>query len=140
MQVLCSKERTSHWKGRHPRVTVLHCVGHRQVMGSVVSSLPTLAERTRRHVDRRLMPFVFLLFVISYLDRVNVGFAGLQMTRELGFSNYVFGLGGGIFFIGYFLLEVPGSILAEVWSARKWIARIMITCGVGATLTGLISR
>ena len=67
-----------------------------------------IAERTRRHVDRRLMPFVFLLYLISYLDRVNVGFAGLQMTRELGFSNYVFGLGGGIFFIGYFLLEVPG--------------------------------
>src|SRR5579872_1868492 len=97
-----------------------------------------IAERTRRHVDRRLMPFVFLLYLISYLDRVNVGFAGLQMTRELGFSNYVFGLGGGIFFIGYFLLEVPGSILAEVWSARKWIARIMITWGVVATLTGLI--
>jgi len=97
-----------------------------------------IAERTRRHVDRRLMPFVFLLYLISYLDRVNVGFAGLQMTRELGFSNYVFGLGGGIFFIGYFLLEVPGSILAEVWSARKWIARIMITWGLVASLTGLI--
>ena len=97
-----------------------------------------IAERTRRHVDRRLMPFVFLLYLISYLDRVNVGFAGLQMTRELGFSNYVFGLGSGIFFIGYFLLEVPGSILAEVWSARKWIARIMITWGVVASLSGLI--
>ena len=97
-----------------------------------------IAQRTRRHVDRRLMPFVFLLYLISYLDRVNVGFAGLQMTRELGFSNYVFGLGGGIFFIGYFLLEIPGSILAEVWSARKWIARIMITWGFVASLTGLI--
>src|ERR1700735_2182207 len=72
-----------------------------------------IAERTRRHVNRRLMPFVFLLYLISYLDRVNVGFAGLQMTRELGFSNYVFGLGGGIFFIGYFLLEVPGSIRSQ---------------------------
>ena len=99
---------------------------------------PDIAERTRRHVDRRLMPFVFLLYLISYLDRVNVGFAGLQMTRELGFSNYVFGLGSGIFFIGYFLLEVPGSILAEVWSARKWIARIMITWGLVASLSGLI--
>jgi len=106
--------------------------------GSSVASPPGIAERTRRRVDRRVLPFVFLLYLISYLDRVNVGFAGLQMTRELGFSNYVFGLGGGIFFIGYFLLEVPGSILAEVWSARKWIARIMITWGLVASLSGLI--
>jgi MFS transporter, ACS family, tartrate transporter len=97
-----------------------------------------LARRTVRRVNRRLMPFVFLLFVISYLDRVNVSYAGLQMTRELGFTDSVFGLGGGIFFIGYFLLEVPGSILAEVWSARKWIARIMITWGFVASFTGFI--
>jgi ACS family tartrate transporter-like MFS transporter len=107
-------------------------------MPSAVSSPLSLAERTRRRVDRRLMPFVFLLYVVSYLDRVNVSYAGLQMTKELGFSNSVFGLGGGIFFLGYFLLEVPGSILAEVWSARKWIARIMISWGFVASLTGLI--
>ena len=105
--------------------------------------LPTAAPnevsvRTLRRVNRRVLPFVFLLFVISYLDRVNVGYAGLQMTQELGFTNTVFGLGGGIFFIGYFLLDIPGSILAEVWSARKWIARIMITWGFVASLTGLI--
>jgi ACS family tartrate transporter-like MFS transporter len=107
-------------------------------MPSAVSSPLSLAERTRRRVDRRLMPFVFLLYVVSYLDRVNVSYAGLQMTKELGFPNSVFGLGGGIFFLGYFLLEVPGSILAEVWSARKWIARIMISWGFVASLTGLI--
>jgi ACS family tartrate transporter-like MFS transporter len=107
-------------------------------MPSAVSSPLSLAERTRRRVDRRLMPFVFLLYVVSYPDRVNVSYAGLQMTKELGFSNSVFGLGGGIFFLGYFLLEVPGSILAEVWSARKWIARIMISWGFVASLTGLI--
>src|ERR1700680_2244372 len=117
-----------------------HCTLRRsdKFMGSAISSPPTLAERTRRHVDRRLLPFVFVLFVISYLDRVNVGFAGLQMTRELGFSNYVFGLGGGIFFLGYFLLEIPGAVLAEVWSARKWISRILLTWGFLASATGLI--
>src|SRR5229473_3384502 len=97
-----------------------------------------IEEETRRRVDRRLMPFIFLLYIVSYLDRVNVGFAGLQMTQELGFSDAVFGFGGGIFFIGYFLLEIPGAVLAEVWSARKWIARIMISWGFVASATGLI--
>jgi len=107
-------------------------------MPSEAQAESAIARRTLAHVNRRLMPFVFLLYVISYLDRVNVSYAGLQMTRELHFSDSVFGLGGGIFFIGYFLLEVPGSILAEVWSARKWIARIMITWGIVASLSGLI--
>lgn len=97
-----------------------------------------IAARTRRRVDRRLMPFILLLYVVSFLDRVNVSSAGLQMTRELHFSDSVFGLGGGIFFIGYFLLEIPGSMLAELWSARKWIARILISWGFVASLTGFI--
>ena len=84
------------------------------------------------------MPFIFLLYVVSYLDRVNVGSAGLQMTKELGFSDSVFGLGSGLFFIGYVLLEIPGAVLAETWSARKWIARILLTWGVLASATGLI--
>ena len=88
-----------------------------------------IAERTRRRITRRLLPFLFTLYIISYLDRVNLGYAALDMTRELGFSNAVFGAGAGIFFIGYFLLEIPATILVEVWSARKWIARIMITWG-----------
>jgi MFS transporter, ACS family, tartrate transporter len=99
---------------------------------------PDVAQRTRRRVDRRLMPFLLLLFVVSFLDRVNVSSAGLQMTRELGFTDAVFGFGGGIFFVGYFLLEIPGSILAELWSARKWIARILISWGFVASLTGFI--
>ena len=100
--------------------------------------MPSLAQQTRRRVDRRLMPFIFLLYVVSYLDRVNVGSAGLQMTKELGFSDSVFGLGSGLFFIGYVLLEIPGAVLAEVWSAKKWIARILLTWGVLASATGLI--
>src|ERR1700687_1932860 len=97
-----------------------------------------LADRTRKRINRRLIPFLFLLYIIAFLDRINVGFAGLEMTRELGFSNEVFGFGAGIFFVGYVLLEIPGSILVEVWSARKWIARIMVSWGIIAALTGLI--
>src|ERR1700689_4703842 len=97
-----------------------------------------LAERTRRRITRRLMPFLFLLYIVSFLDRINISFAGLDMTRELGFSDRVFGFGSGIFFVGYVLLEIPGSLLVEVWSARKWIARIMISWGLVASLTGLI--
>jgi len=97
-----------------------------------------LAERTRRRVNRRLMPFLFLLYLVAYLDRVNLGFAGLSMTNELHFSNAVFGFGSGIFFIGYCLLEIPGALLVEMWSARKWLARIMITWGFLAAGTAWI--
>jgi MFS transporter, ACS family, tartrate transporter len=99
-----------------------------------------IAERTRRKTTRRLMPFLFVLYIIAYLDRVNIGYAALKMTRDLSFSNEVFGFGAGIFFVGYFLLEIPGTILVEVWSARKWIARIMLSWGLLASLTGLITN
>src|SRR5262245_29118978 len=99
-----------------------------------------IAESARRHVTRRLMPFLLVLYIVAYIDRANVAFAGLDMTRELGFSNEVFGLGTGIFFIGYVLLEIPGTILVELWSARKWIARIMISWGIISSLTGLIQN
>jgi MFS transporter, ACS family, tartrate transporter len=86
----------------------------------------------------RLLPFLFLVYITAYIDRVNVGFAGIDMTRELHFSNEVFGFGAGIFFFGYCLLEIPGAMLAQNWSARKWIAAIMIGWGLLASLTGLI--
>jgi len=98
----------------------------------------TIAERALRRINLRLLPYLVLLYIVAYLDRVNVSYASLQMTRELGFSNTVFGFGGGIFFVGYTLLEIPGAILAEVWSARKWMARILLTWGVLASATGLI--
>src|SRR5450755_2138991 len=96
------------------------------------------AERARRKIARRLIPFLFLLYVTAFIDRVNVGFAGLDMTRELSFSNEVFGFGSGIFFFGYCLLEIPGAMLAESWSARRWLATIMIGWGLLASVTGLI--
>ena len=85
------------------------------------------------------MPFLFVLYVIAYLDRVNVGFAKLAgMNTDLNFSDAVIGFGAGIFFIGYVVLEIPGSILVEKWTAKGWIARIMISWGILAMLTGVI--
>jgi ACS family tartrate transporter-like MFS transporter len=86
--------------------------------------------RARRRIARRLLPFLFLLYVIAFLDRMNVGAAALQMPHDLGFSEGVVGFGAGIFFVGYFLLEIPGALIVERWSARRWIARIMISWGL----------
>jgi ACS family tartrate transporter-like MFS transporter len=99
----------------------------------------TLAERTRSRITRRLAPFLFVLYILNYLDRVNVSFASLQMTGELHFSNSVFGFGAGIFFIGYFLLQVPATMLVETWSARTFIGVSLIVWGALATTTGFIS-
>ncbi len=84
------------------------------------------------------MPFLLLLYFVAYLDRANVSYAGLQMTRDLGFTDSVFGMGAGLFFVGYFLLEIPGTILVESWSARRWFARIMVSWGFCAAACGLI--
>jgi sugar phosphate permease len=89
-----------------------------------------VAGCARHRIARRLLPFLFLLYVIAFLDRMNVGAAALQMPHDLGFSEGVIGLGAGIFFLGYFLLEIPGALIVERWSARRWIARIMISWGV----------
>jgi MFS transporter, ACS family, tartrate transporter len=89
-------------------------------------------------VSRRLIPFMFVLYVIAYLDRVNVGFAALQMNADLKFSAAVYGLGSGIFFIGYFLFEIPSNLILGRIGARIWIARIMITWGIVASATAFI--
>ncbi len=85
---------------------------------------------TMRKVGGRLIPFVGLLYFAAFIDRVNVGFAASQMNRDLGFSPYVYGLGAGIFFIGYCLFEVPSNLLLHKVGARLWIARIMVTWAV----------
>ncbi|MFM0052310.1 MFS transporter [Caballeronia grimmiae] len=87
-------------------------------------------DRTYAKVTWRLIPFLFLCYVFAYLDRVNVGFAKLQMLADLKFSETVYGLGAGIFFIGYFIFEVPSNIALHRFGARKWIARIMLSWGV----------
>ena len=101
-------------------------------------SLPPVALRARRRIAWRLLPFLILLYVVAYIDRVNVGYAKLRMADELRFSDAVYGFGAGIFFIGYVLLEIPGTLLVERWSARLWISRIMISWGIIAVLTGFI--
>jgi len=90
----------------------------------------TLERTTLRAVSLRLIPFLFVLYVVSFLDRVNVGFAALEMNRDLGFSPAVYGFGAGIFFIGYSLFEVPSNLILARVGARRWIARIMITWGL----------
>lgn len=84
----------------------------------------------QRKIALRIVPLIFLLYIISYLDRANVGFAKLRMQETLNFSDVVFGWGFGVFFVGYLLLEIPGALIVERWSARKWFARILITWGI----------
>jgi len=90
----------------------------------------TLEAQTYRKVDVRIVPFLFLCYILAYLDRVNVGFAKLQMLKDLSLSDAAFATGAGIFFIGYFFFEVPSNVLLKKYGARMWIARIMISWGV----------
>jgi ACS family tartrate transporter-like MFS transporter len=113
-------------------------------MNSHGSAAPALAElsdvgqRARRRIAYRLLPFVFLIYIVNYIDRVNVSFANLRMSADLGFSDRVYGLGVGMFYLTYVLFEIPGAIIVERWSARKWIARIMISWGIVTILTGFV--
>jgi MFS transporter, ACS family, tartrate transporter len=95
-----------------------------------VHSGETLERATLRRVSRRLIPFLLLLYLVAYIDRVNVGFAALQMNQDLGFSAAMYGFGAGIFFLGYTLFEVPSNIVLARVGARRWIARIMVTWGL----------
>ncbi len=90
----------------------------------------TLQRRVVAKARRRLIPFLFLLYVVAYLDRINVGFAALQMNRALGFSATVYGFGAGVFFLSYVLFEIPSSVILARVGARLWIARIMISWGI----------
>ncbi|TCZ56636.1 MFS transporter [Roseicella aquatilis] len=98
--------------------------------GGAVAASPTLETRAYGKVFRRIMPFLILCYVVAYLDRVNVGFAKLQMASELGLSEAAYGIGAGIFFFGYFVFEVPSNIIMHRVGARLWIARIMVTWGL----------
>src|SRR6202007_833512 len=97
-----------------------------------------LADRTRRHAAVRLLPFLFALYLANYLDRTSVAYAAIGMSRELGLSDRVFGLGAGIFFISYVALQIPGALLVERWSARRMISSTMIAWGSMTALTALV--
>src|SRR5207247_11181325 len=90
--------------------------------------------RTIRKVRTRILPFLFLLYIICFLDRINIGFAALTMNKELAITSQQFGLVAGIFFLGYFIFEVPSNLLLHKLGGRLWIARILITCGFLAML------
>ena len=96
----------------------------------------TLETTTLAKVTKRLVPFLILCYFVAYLDRVNVGFAALTMNQDLGLSQTAFGFGAGIFFLAYFIFEVPSNLMLERFGARKWIARIMVTWGI---LSGLMA-
>lgn len=89
-------------------------------------------------VTKHLIPFMFLLYITAYIDRINVGFAALQMNAELGFNDTVFGLGAGVFFLGYFIFQVPSNLIMQKLGARKWISVIMVVWGVIAAGMSLV--
>jgi MFS transporter, ACS family, tartrate transporter len=95
-----------------------------------------LEVSTLAKVTKRLVPFLIVCYFVAYLDRVNVSFAALTMNQDLGLSQTAFGFGAGIFFIAYFIFEVPSNLMLERFGARKWIARIMLSWGI---LSGLMA-
>jgi D-galactonate transporter len=99
----------------------------------------TFEEATYRKVAWRLTPLLMLCYVVAYLDRVNVGFAKLQMTTDLNLSDAVYGFGAGIFFLGYFIFEIPSNVILHKVGARVWIARIMVSWGVISMLTMFVT-
>jgi MFS transporter, ACS family, tartrate transporter len=103
--------------------------------------LRSALDRARAKAYLRLLPLLFVSFVVAYIDRANLAIAKLSMVKDLPtFDNAVFGLGGGLFFLGYVLLEVPGTLMVERWSARKWFGRIMISWGLVAALQAFVTQ
>ena len=102
------------------------------------TDVTTLNRRVVRKAARRLLPLLVLLYLINYLDRGNIGFAALTMNADLGLSSAAYGLGAGLFFIGYFFFEVPSNVVLHKVGARLWIARIMITWGLVASATAFV--
>ena len=92
-------------------------------------------RETVARVVRRLVPFMFLCYVVAYIDRVNIGFAQTELQRDLGLSNWAYGFGGGLFFLGYCLFEIPSNLVLDRVGARVWIARIMIVWGLVSMAT-----
>ncbi len=103
-----------------------------------IGATPSIEARTVRKVFWRIIPFCFVLYIISYLDRANIGYAALQMNKELALTSEAFGFASGIFFIGYFLFEVPSNVMMNRFGPRVWIARILLTWGAVSVLTAFV--
>jgi ACS family tartrate transporter-like MFS transporter len=115
--------------------------GLARLHGGSMQALSTVQESAIvRKITWRIVPFVFFLYIISYLDRANIGYAALQMNAELSLTSEAFGFISGIFFIGYFLFEVPSNVLLNKYGARVWIARILVSWGVVATLSAFVQN
>jgi ACS family tartrate transporter-like MFS transporter len=108
-----------------PEVTALH-------------QIEPIERETIKRVTWRLMPLLMLGYFCAYLDRSNVGMAATTMVKDLGFTNAVFGFGAGLFFLGYFIAEIPSNLILNKVGARRWIARILFTWGIIAALTGFV--
>lgn len=106
---------------------------------SLAAATSEIEQRTIARVQTRLIPFIFICYVIAYLDRVNIGFAATELQRDLGLSDAAFGLGAGLFFLGYCLFEVPSNLILERVGARLWIARIMIVWGLVSMAMAMIT-
>src|ERR1041384_8153997 len=99
---------------------------------------PTIEAQTFRKLQARIMPFLCVLYLIAYLDRINIGFAALTMNKELAVPSQQYGFLAGVFFWGYFLFEIPSNLLLHRVGARIWIARILISWGIVAVLSGFV--
>lgn len=107
-------------------------------MSTAIANQPILIATVVSKIKRRILPLLFLFYIVAYLDRINIGFAAFTMTQELGITSAQFGFLTGIFFWGYFLFEIPSNIILHKMGARMWIARILITWGMIAMLSGLV--
>src|SRR5450755_1998855 len=106
--------------------------------GAVVPDRSDIERSTMRGVTLHLVPFLMFCYFINFLDRVNVGFAALQMNGDLKLNSAAFGFGAGLFFVGYFIFEVPSNLMLYKFGARRWIARIIFTWGLCATTMAFI--
>ena len=108
------------------------------IAGHLAGGGKSIETRTIQKVQIRLIPYLFLLYVVAMMDRINIGFAGLTMNKDLGLTSQQFSTAAGIFFIGYFLFEVPSNLILHKIGARVWIGRILLSWGLVASLTGLV--
>src|SRR5580704_14888191 len=106
-------------------------LGH--IKRSCLMESPVL-QRAVRKAGIRIIPLVFIIYLVAFLDRANVAYAKLTMSADLGFSERVYGFGAGVFFIGYLILEVPGGLIVQSWGARSWMTRILVSWGICTAL------